>query len=124
MTIEQIQKVSLLFLAIFVLEACSNENNEVTKNKELFQFSLLAPAETNIQFSNTIKENIFTHENVLMFEYYYNGGGVGIADFNNDGLSDIVFAGNCVANKIYLKYLEINPEDKKLIEIKKILNEI
>ena len=28
------------------------------------------------------------------------------------------------ANKIYLKYLEINPEDKKLIEIKKILNEI
>jgi len=28
------------------------------------------------------------------------------------------------ANKIYLKYLEISPKDKKLIEIKKILNEI
>ena len=28
------------------------------------------------------------------------------------------------ANKIYLKYLEINPKDEKLIEIKKMLNEI
>lgn len=102
MTNEQIKSISLISLVIFVLGACTGEKNENPYVKGLPQFSLLLPAETHIHFTNTIKENIFTHENVLTFEYYYNGGGVGIADFNNDGLSDIVFAGNCVANKIYL----------------------
>ncbi len=31
----------------------------------------------------------------------YNGAGVGIADFNNDGLQDIYFAGNQVACRLY-----------------------
>ncbi|GAA4432891.1 VCBS repeat-containing protein [Pontibacter saemangeumensis] len=40
--------------------------------------------------------------NVLKSEYIYNGGGVGIGDFNKDGLPDIYFTGNMVANKLYL----------------------
>ncbi len=38
----------------------------------------------------------------MTYEYIYNGAGVGIADLNNDGLQDLVFAGNQVSPKIYL----------------------
>ena len=42
-----------------------------------------------------------TH-NLLDFEYLYNGGGVGVGDFNNDGLPDLVFTGNMVRSELYL----------------------
>ena len=56
--------------------------------------------ETNINFSNTINEN--DSLNILDVENIYNGGGVGIGDFNNDGLQDIYFTGNTVSNKLYI----------------------
>jgi len=34
--------------------------------------------------------------------YFYNGGGVGTADFNNDGKIDVFFAANQVSNRLYL----------------------
>jgi hypothetical protein len=38
----------------------------------------------------------------MKYEYIYNGAGVGIADLNNDGLPDIIFAGNQVSPRVYL----------------------
>ncbi len=38
----------------------------------------------------------------MTYEYIYNGAGLGIGDLNNDGLQDIVFAGNQVSPRIYL----------------------
>jgi hypothetical protein len=70
-----------------------------SKKKETL-FQKLSPDETGITFANTITET--DSFNILTFEYIYNGGGVASADFNNDGLIDILFTGNQVANKLYL----------------------
>ena len=63
-------------------------------------FSLTNSNETGISFLNTIKED--DSLNVMRYEYLYNGAGVGIADFNNDGLNDVFFSGNTTANKLFL----------------------
>lgn len=63
-------------------------------------FHLLNPDQTGIQFTNTITENDTI--NILNQANIYNGGGVGIGDFNRDGLPDVYFAGNMVSNKLYL----------------------
>ncbi|MGA9239470.1 CRTAC1 family protein, partial [Robiginitalea sp.] len=40
--------------------------------------------------------------NILTYLYYYNGGGVTIADFNQDSLPDIYFGGNQSPDALYL----------------------
>ena len=63
-------------------------------------FKLLPASQTGIDFSNTLTEGLNT--NILMYEYFYNGGGVAIGDLNGDGLQDIYFTGNMTDNKLYL----------------------
>lgn len=63
-------------------------------------FTKIDSSRSGIKFRNEIIEN--DSMNILDLENIYNGGGVGIADFNNDGLPDIYFTGNMVSNKLYL----------------------
>ena len=64
------------------------------------KFELLNSKDTRISFNNKIVET--DSINIMKYEYIYNGAGVGIADLNNDGLQDIIFAGNQVSSKVYL----------------------
>lgn len=63
-------------------------------------FMKLSPEKTGITFTNTILET--DSFNILITEYLYNGGGVGIGDLNNDGFQDIIFSGNHMDSKVYL----------------------
>jgi enediyne biosynthesis protein E4 len=71
-----------------------------TKPKDSFHFSFPSADQTHLDFVNTITES--DSVNLLVNEYAYMGGGVGIADFNNDGLPDIFFTGNQVSNRLYI----------------------
>jgi len=74
------------------MAACNKENNKKTL------FTLLD--NTGIDFNNTLTES--NNFNVFTYRNFYNGGGVAIGDINNDGLADIFFTGNQVANRLYL----------------------
>jgi hypothetical protein len=89
-------------LSLFVLlsTACNSKKTLFTK---------LESSSTGIDFNNEIIET--DSLNVLDYSNVYNGGGVGISDFNGDGLPDIYFTGNKVANKLYLNKGALKFED-------------
>ena len=63
-------------------------------------FKLLEAEQTGIDFSNDLTVNL--DFNIFKYMYYYNGSGVGVGDFNNDGLLDVFFTGSQVSNKLYM----------------------
>lgn len=88
-----------------LLTACSGPQTE----PETRMFTLLEPSVTGIEFANHLD---YTEEvNTYTFRNFYNGGGVGLGDFNNDGLVDIFFAGNLVDNKLYINKGDFRFED-------------
>ncbi len=56
--------------------------------------------ETGIHFNNRIELN--DSINPMAMENVFNGGGVGVGDFNRDGRPDLYFTGSLVSNKLYL----------------------
>jgi len=94
----------LCIIILCIIVACKQKPNSANT---LFQ--KLDPSQTNIDFSNNLsydaKFNIYTYRN------FYNGGGVAIGDVNNDGLPDVFFTGNMVANKLYLNKGNFQFED-------------
>jgi len=89
--------ISLIFTILF--SACKSKTT----------FDRLLGDETGIHFSNQINENDTL--NILKYEYLYNGSGVGMGDFNNDGLVDLLFSGNQVNATLYLNKGEFKFED-------------
>src|SRR5215212_3280737 len=103
-----ILRIPLLTLLLLVLLCSWNKRRSVADKRKVNNlsqadttlFKLLPASQTGVDFTNTIYENDAL--NILNETYIYNGGGVGIGDFNNDGLEDVYFSGNMVSNKLYL----------------------
>jgi hypothetical protein len=85
------KSIWILFLALAIPIHLSGQNQTL--------FTLLDPSDTKIYFENTVKDN--RDRNILLYANFYGGAGVGVGDFNNDGLQDIYFAGNMVPDKLY-----------------------
>src|SRR6202167_2255821 len=96
-------KIPLPFIPIFLCLLTLS----CRRREPLFQ--LIPSDHSNIHFSNHLVEN----DTINPFDLpnMYNGGGVGIGDFNNDGLLDIFFAGNQVPCRLYLNKGDFKFED-------------
>ncbi|HYF69274.1 MAG TPA: VCBS repeat-containing protein [Ohtaekwangia sp.] len=73
------------------------------------RFEVMNASHTDISYRNEIVET--KENNILTYEYTYNGGGIAVGDLNNDGLSDLYFSGNTVPNKLFLNKGEWKFED-------------
>lgn len=89
------------FIVLALLASCSQPNDKL--------FSRLSPEQTGIAFNNHIIET--EDFNVLTDEYIFNGGGVAVQDFNNDGKMDLFFTGNQVSNRLYLNQGDMKFKD-------------
>ncbi|NQY07621.1 MAG: VCBS repeat-containing protein, partial [Flavobacteriaceae bacterium] len=112
--------VTVLFIMSLFFWSCQNQENSNPdtdlkatndKKKEVKLFEQLSLEVTGIDFSNTLKENVATKENLFDYDFFYNGSGVGIEDLNNDGLKDVFFCGNQAYNKLYLNQGDFKFED-------------
>ncbi len=92
---------------LFSCTSSPDRKNELKASGTLFE-SLL-PEKTGISFQNTLIPDY--EMNAMEYNYFYNGGGVAAADFNNDGLTDLYFTGNQVSSKLYLNRGNFKFED-------------
>ena len=96
----------LSFLLTAWLTGCRESENRMKPartaqpEKSIPQFTLMPATSTGITFINKIPENRF--RNILSYQYYYNGGGVALADINRDGLMDMLFSANAGPFRLYL----------------------
>ena len=86
----------ITFLIPVFFLSCNEKNQEAPPAL----FEALDNKSTGIDFANKLTAT--PQFNMFKYMYFYNGAGVGVGDFNNDGLSDIFFSANQGENKIYL----------------------
>ncbi|HEX8607916.1 MAG TPA: VCBS repeat-containing protein, partial [Pedobacter sp.] len=94
-------KILLVLMVLIALFSSS------CKKQALFE--QISSAHSGIHFNNLITESDTI--NPLDLVNIYNGGGVGVGDFNGDGLPDLYFTGNMVASRLYLNKGDFKFED-------------
>ncbi len=95
----------LLIVQVLLLSGCTADSDK----KNLRRFESVSSSHSGIDFSNDLA---YSEElNPYTFKNFYNGGGVGIGDFNSDGLVDIFFCGNMVSSRLYINRGDFKFED-------------
>ncbi len=92
-----------VFFVLILTFSCSQKEQKRTL------FELLDADYTGLDFENTLTH---TNEfNIYKYRNFYNGGGVGLGDVNNDGLLDIYLIANLLPNRLYLNKGNFQFED-------------
>ena len=105
MTLRFVRGTALLFPGlILAAAACAGADGSASSEEAPAAdgrlFTKLPSSYTGVRFANHLEEtrelNVFTYRN------FYNGGGVGIGDLNNDGLPEVMLTSNLGGNRLYL----------------------
>lgn len=102
----------IVTLLLFILSCTPKAEPELAEPAGAYQgplFTIMKPEETGIHFQNKLVES--TSMNGIVDNYYYNGAGVAVGDFNNDGLEDLYFLSTLSPNKFYLNRGKMKFED-------------
>ena len=92
--------IAILFAIFLFITSCQSEDK---------LFTSLSRSQTGLNFRNILEES--EDLNVLNYTYFYNGGGVAVGDVNNDGLTDVLFTGNMVKNRLFINKGKMSFED-------------
>ena len=87
---------SLILCPAMLLLSCAKKNNETAQPA----FRLLKKDATGLDFENVLHQS--GEFNIFNYMYFFNGGGVGAGDFNNDGQTDLFFTSNMGQSKMFL----------------------
>ena len=89
-------KKSIVVLSFMMVTAVLFSCSEEKKPQTLFELK----ENTGISFINKVENT--KDFNIFIYRNFYNGGGVGIGDINNDSLPDVFMASNMGTNKLFL----------------------
>ena len=91
-----LENKNTIWILVFTLFFCFS----CTEKSDKKLFDQIPSSKSNITFENTL--NFSRDFNIYTYRNFYNGGGVGISDINNDNLPDIYFVGNQEKNRLYI----------------------
>ena len=92
----------LLCLTVLMIFACRQKEDQAL-------FVLRSAEETGLDFNNELPVDMDL--NILNYMYYYNGGGLALADLNNDELIDVILSSNLGKEKLFLNKGDLKFED-------------
>ena len=101
-------RLILVFLIIFLGISCSNDTS--TTPSSSFSGPLFNRVkDSGVDFVNKLTPTV--RLSTFNYQYFQNGGGVAVADFNNDELPDLFFTSNQESDKLYINKGNLKFED-------------